>query len=101
MSPDKRFDEEERSDRKSERRRERNRDKKERDEYLDDSDDDFLREKPVRMLEAPSTTGGAPSEADFIRENKDRRRERDDRAEMQYNMSGGLGRRDDDQSVRY
>ena len=46
------------------------------------------------MLEAPSTAGGA-AEADFIRENRERRRERDggDR-ETQY-MSGGLGRRED------
>lgn len=92
---DKRYDEEERSERKTQRRRERNKDRKDRDEFSDDSEDEF-KEKPVRMLEAPST-GGASSEADFIRENRDRRRERDERGEAQYNMSGGLGRREDEQ----
>ena len=93
---DKRYDEEERVDHKADRRRERNRDRKERDEFVDDSEDEF-KEKPVRMLEAPSSAG-ASTEADFIRDNRERRRDREERIEPQYNMSGGLGRRDDEQS---
>ena len=93
--------EEERSERKAQRKREKAKDRKERDEYYEDSEDEFKEKQPM-MLEAPSSTAGAGSEADFIRENRDRRRERDGEREVQYsnaqqpyNMSGGLGRRDD------
>lgn len=88
--------EEDRTERKSQRRRDRNRDRHDKDEYSDDSADEYAERAP-KMLEAPSTAG-ASSEPDFIRENRDRRRERE--AEPQY-MSGGLGRRDDGKQQGY
>ncbi|KAF2162790.1 hypothetical protein M409DRAFT_68793 [Zasmidium cellare ATCC 36951] len=88
--------EEERSERKTARRPQRNRDRRDRDEYeYSDSEDEF-KEKAPKMLEAPSTAG-ASSNADFIRENRDRRHEREREAEPSY-MSGGLGRRDESQA---
>jgi hypothetical protein len=94
--------EEERDERRAARRRERNHDRHERDEYEDDSDDDFLKPRTPKMLEAPSTAGTSSSftagssstadQADFIRENRDRRSERE--RETAY-MSGGLGRREE------
>ena len=94
--------EEERSERKAQRKRDKAKDRKERDEYYEDSEDEFKEKQPM-MLEAPSSAAGVGSEqADFIRENRDRRREREGEREVQYqsaqqpyNMSGGLGRRDD------
>lgn len=101
-SADERYEEErsERSERKAQRRREKHKDRKEKDEYSDDSENEFAEKTPM-MLEAPSTAG-APSEADFIRENKTRRRDRDGERERepQY-MSGGLGRRDDGKQQGY
>lgn len=93
---DKRHEEESRAERKASRRRERNKDRRDRDEYEDDSENEFAPKKPM-MLEAPSagtsTLGGAPSsEADFIRDNRDRR-DREREREPQY-MSGGRGERD-------
>ena len=87
---------EEREERKAARRKDRNHDRRERDEYeLDDSEDEFKAKAP-KMLEAPSTASGTSTsdQADFIRENRDRRRDRDGDREHQY-MSGGLGRRDE------
>ncbi|KAI5362020.1 hypothetical protein Slin15195_G056690 [Septoria linicola] len=90
---DKRY-EEERSERKAvARKSNRNRDRHERDEYeYSDSEDEF-KEKAPKMLEAPSTAGPS-SEADFIREHQ-RRHDRNREVEPNYNMSGGLGVRDD------
>lgn len=85
--------EEDRSERKAARR---NRDRHDRDEYeYSDSENEFKQKAP-KMLEAPSTTSGASSNADFIRENRERRHERERDAEPSY-MSGGLGRRDESQ----
>lgn len=86
---------EDRAERKAAKRRERREDKHKRDEFSDDSEDEYAAREP-KMLEAPSTTAGASaagSEADFIRE-RERRREREGERERepQY-MSGGLGRR--------
>ena len=96
---DERAYEEERAEKKAARRRERNRDLEERGEFIDDSEDEF-KPKPPRMLEAPSSTAaasyntaGASSEADFIRDNRDRRGERERDRESEY-MSGGRGPRD-------
>ena len=96
---DERAYEEERAEKKAARRRERNRDREERGEFVDDSEDEF-KPKPPRMLEAPSSTAGAPystagasSEADFTRDNRDRRGERDRDRESEY-VSGGRGPRD-------
>ncbi|KAK6391206.1 hypothetical protein LTR65_004665 [Meristemomyces frigidus] len=100
---DQRYEEErsERSERKAQRRRDRHMDRKDKDEYSDDSENEFA-EKAPRMLEAPSTAAGASSEhpADFIRENRDRRSHRDGERDVQY-MSGGLGRRDDGKQQGY
>lgn len=86
--------EEERAERKAQRRRERNRDRQERDEYSDDSEDEYA-ERPPKMLEGASQAGTA-SEANFVRDGRERRAERDRDREMQEQyMSGGLGRRDD------
>ncbi|KAK5123663.1 hypothetical protein LTR85_002299 [Meristemomyces frigidus] len=90
--------EEDRSERKA-RRRERHKDRKDKDEYSDDSENEFA-EKAPRMLEAPSTAGASSSDADFIRENRDRRSHRDAERDVQY-MSGGLGRREDGKQQGY
>lgn len=102
-SSDQRY-EEERTERKAGRRSQRNRDRRDRDEYeYSDSEDEFM-EKAPKMLEAPSTAGASSNNADFIRENRDRRYERERESEPSY-MSGGLGgggRRDDSQQqARY
>ena len=85
---------EEREERKAAKRRERNHDRRERDEYEVDNSEDEFKPRAPKMLEAPSSAAGASTsdQADFIRDNKDRRRERD--SEREY-MSGGAGRRDD------
>lgn len=87
--------EEERAERKAARRRDRNHERKDRDEYLDENSEDEYAERAPKMLEAPSTTAGASSEAEFVRDNRERKgeREREREREPQY-MSGGLGRRE-------
>lgn len=91
----------ERADRKAQRRRDRQRDRREKDEFSDASEDEYA-ERPPKMLEASSSMGGASSEAtaDFIRENRERRAERERDREGQY-MSGGLGRREDGKPPGY
>ena len=88
-------DERAEEERKAAKRKERSRDRRERDEFADDSENEFKPRAP-KMLEAPSSTAGASAgdQADFIRENRERRRDREGDYEQQY-MSGGLGRRDD------
>lgn len=87
--------EEDRVERKAARKRDRTRDRTEKDEYSDNSEDEYAKRAP-RMLEAPppsSVSGGtAGADADFIRDNRERRRERESEREPQY-MSGGLGSR--------
>ena len=102
-STDQRY-EEERAERKAAKKRDRSRGKRDDDEFSDDGLEDWERSeaRAPKMLEAPapaSTVSGATqsgyngsSDADFIRDNQ-RRRERD--GDGQYNMSGGLGRRDE------
>lgn len=85
---DERYDEE-RAERKAARRKDKHRDRHERDEYSDDSEDEYAEKQPM-MLEAPSDPG---AQADFIKEGRERRRDRDAERETQY-MSGGLGRRE-------
>lgn len=88
--------EEDKHERKSSRRPDRNRERRDRGEYeYSDSEDEF-KEKQPKMLEAPSTVGST-SNADFIRDSRDRRHERDREAEPAY-MSGGNGRKDESQS---
>ncbi|KAK5696144.1 hypothetical protein LTR97_008564 [Elasticomyces elasticus] len=101
-STDERY-EEERQERKAAKRHERNSARHENDEYVDDSEDEYAEKKP-KMLEAPSapqslagasyaaSSGVNSGDTDFVRDNRERRRDRDER-EPQY-MSGGLGRRD-------
>ena len=104
-SADERY-EEERQERKAAKRRERQSDRRENDEYIDDSEDEWAPKTP-KMLEAPASTAGASSVAglsgigsgdtDFVRDDRNRRRERDserERVDAQYNMSGGPGRRE-------
>ena len=95
-STDERY-EEEREERKAARRHNRNSDRRERDEYeLENSEDEFKPRAP-KMLEAPappSTAGVSSSDADFVRDNRDRHRAREGDRESQY-MSGGLGRREE------
>ncbi|KAK5742012.1 hypothetical protein LTR17_003520 [Elasticomyces elasticus] len=94
--------EEERQERKAAKRRERNSARHENDEYIDDSEDEWAEKKP-KMLEAPApqsvagasyaaSSGVNSGDTDFVRDNRERRRDRDER-EPQY-MSGGLGRRE-------
>lgn len=99
-SADERY-EEERAERRAQRRKDRQRDRRERDEFSDDSEDEYA-ERPPKMLEAPSSMGGTSSEvtADFIRDNRERRSERERDREGQY-MSGGLGRREDSKPQGY
>lgn len=93
LSSDERYHDE-RQEKKAARRRERDRDRRERDEYEEDSENEFKPRAP-KMLEAPATAGAsAGDQADFVRESKDRRREREGDRELQY-MSGGNGRRDE------
>ncbi|KAK4892858.1 hypothetical protein LTR27_008772 [Elasticomyces elasticus] len=95
-STDERY-EEERQERKAAKRRERNSARHENDEYIDDSEDEWAEKKP-KMLEAPApqsiagSSGVNSGDTDFVRDNRERRRDRDER-EPQY-MSGGLGRRE-------
>lgn len=78
---------EDKHERRASRRRDRNHDRKERDEYeLENSEDEYAPRKP-KMLEAPSapsTQGGASSEADFIRGDRERREGRDRDRESVY-----------------
>lgn len=98
---DQRYEEDrsERSEKKAQRRRDKHKDRKEKDEYSDDSENEFA-EKAPRMLEAPSNAGASSADADFIRENRDRRSHREAERDVQY-MSGGLGRRDDAKQQGY
>ena len=79
----------------SSRRHERNRDRKERDEYTDDSEDEYQPRAP-RMLEAPSSVSGKSAEtADFNRENWDRRNDRERDRDTVYSTNGTSSRRDE------
>jgi hypothetical protein len=90
---DKRYDEE-RTERKNARRTDRNRDRHARDEYEHSESDDEFKEKPPKMLEAPSAAAAAAAEADFIREFQ-RRQERERDPEPSYLPIPPLGTRDD------
>lgn len=86
---------------REERRAARRHDRRQRDEYEDEDSADEFKPRAPMLLEAPSTTAGATSsgeQADFVRENRERRRERE--GEREYSMSGGLGRREDYASER-
>jgi zinc finger CCCH domain-containing protein 13 len=95
---DERYQEERRERRAM--RHERNKDRRDRDEYDDDSENEFKPKAP-RMLEAPAppsstiTGGTASSDADFVRNSRERMRDGGER-EREYSMSGGLGHRRDD-----
>ena len=85
----------EKQERRASRRRERNRERRDRDEYEDgDSEDEFKPRKPM-MLEAPGApaSGGAASEADFIRGDRERR-ERDRESAYAPSSAGGRDRGD-------
>jgi len=84
---------EDKHERRASRRRDRNRDRKDRDEYEDENSEDEYAPRKPKMLEAPAapSQGGASSDADFIRGDRERReRER----ESVYAPSSGRGERD-------
>ncbi|KAK3051573.1 hypothetical protein LTR09_007228 [Extremus antarcticus] len=95
-STDERY-EEERQERKAARRHDRAHDRQNRDEFDDDSENEFKPRAP-RMLEAPSSAAGttttgvsAGDPADFVRERR-RDGEGEREREKRY-MSGGAGTR--------
>ncbi|KAK3072136.1 hypothetical protein LTR53_007367 [Teratosphaeriaceae sp. CCFEE 6253] len=105
--------EQERQERKVAKRRERQgaAARHDADEYVvDDSSDEWAEKKPKMLEGAPAPPSGVGSSVatglsglgsgepvDFVRESRERRREREEgreRVDAGYNMSGGLGRRE-------
>ncbi|KAK6441799.1 hypothetical protein LTR95_001965 [Oleoguttula sp. CCFEE 5521] len=83
----------ERRDKGERRRKEKDRERREKDEYSDHSEDEYAPKAP-RMLEAPASAGQLGtstfgSEADFVRENRERRGERERDGERVYAGKGG------------
>jgi hypothetical protein len=88
---------EDKHERRASRRRDRIHDRKDRDEYEDENSEDEYAPRKPKMLEAPSapsTQGGAPADADFIRGDRERRERDRESVYAPQQSSSGRGERE-------